>query len=189
MVLILLFAFILALVFGLMMFLTRPTRTEKLVHSRLETSAGRAQTQSIEPVDILKRETFSEVPWLNQILVKLQPAAKVRRLISDAGLTWSVGRLVSGSLLAAAVLFLLGRVLFANPFAPPVLAILALVAPVLFLVVKRGKRLEKFSSQLPDAMDLISRALRAGHSLTAGHGPGRTGDPCPAWPGVQARLR
>lgn len=167
MAIILLFAFILALVFGLMMFLTRPSRTEKLVQSRLETTAGRVRTQSIESVDILKRETFSEVPWLNRLLVKLQPAAKIRRLISDAGLSWSVGRLISGTLLAAVVAYAVGRMLVPNPLIVPLFPILALVGPYVFLLIKRSKRLEKFGMQMPDAMDLISRALRAGHSLTA----------------------
>lgn len=167
MAIILLFGFVLILVFGLMMFLTRPTRKEKLVQSRLETSAGRVRAQSIEHVDILKRETLSDVPWLNRALTNLQPASKVRKLISDAGMTWSVGRLISGSLVAAVAVYLLGRLVSSNNIIIYLLTIVTLTAPYVFLVIKRGKRLEKFSTQMPDAMDLISRALRAGHSLTA----------------------
>ena len=33
---------------------------------------------------------------------------------------------------------------------------------------KRKKRLRKFGEQLPDALELVARALRAGHSLAAG---------------------
>ena len=167
MAIILLFGFVLILVFGLMMFLTRPTRKEKLVHSRLETSAGRVRAQSIEHVDILKRETLSDVPWLNRALTKVQPASKVRKLISDAGMTWSVGRLISGSLVAAVAVYLLGRLISSNSIIVYLLTIITLTGPYVFLVIKRGKRLEKFTTQMPEAMDLISRALRAGHSLTA----------------------
>jgi tight adherence protein B len=40
--------------------------------------------------------------------------------------------------------------------------------PFLYLVFMRKRRLKKFGSQLPEALELISRALRAGHSLGSG---------------------
>ena len=49
----------------------------------------------------------------------------------------------------------------------PILALVALLSPYSFLYVKRKRQFQKFSALLPDAMDLVSRALRAGHSLTA----------------------
>ncbi len=42
------------------------------------------------------------------------------------------------------------------------------VLPYFWLVFKRRKRLKVFAAQLPDALELIARALRAGHSLAAG---------------------
>jgi tight adherence protein B len=45
--------------------------------------------------------------------------------------------------------------------------ILALL-PVAWLLLKRRKRLKQFAKQLPDALELVSRALRAGHSLASG---------------------
>ena len=39
---------------------------------------------------------------------------------------------------------------------------------MLWLLHKRRTRLKKFAAQLPDALELIARALRAGHSLAAG---------------------
>jgi tight adherence protein B len=41
-------------------------------------------------------------------------------------------------------------------------------APLLLIVFRRKRRLSKFGAQLPEALELISRALRAGHSLGAG---------------------
>ncbi|MBX7075099.1 MAG: type II secretion system F family protein [Pirellulales bacterium] len=42
------------------------------------------------------------------------------------------------------------------------------VMPLVWLMYRRSKRLKMFATQLPDALELISRALRAGHSLSAG---------------------
>jgi tight adherence protein B len=50
----------------------------------------------------------------------------------------------------------------------PVMAVLAGLLPVAWIWFRRHKRLKAFASQLPDALDLIARALRAGHSLAAG---------------------
>jgi tight adherence protein B len=52
-------------------------------------------------------------------------------------------------------------------FAPLVGGFLAIL-PIIWLLMRRKRRLRKFAAQLPEALGLISRALRAGHSLAAG---------------------
>jgi len=42
------------------------------------------------------------------------------------------------------------------------------IMPYFYLVFRRGRRFKAFAAQLPDALELIARALRAGHSLAAG---------------------
>jgi tight adherence protein B len=50
----------------------------------------------------------------------------------------------------------------------PVMALFLAFLPLVWLLLKRKKRLKKFAAQLPQALELIARALRAGHSLAAG---------------------
>lgn len=50
----------------------------------------------------------------------------------------------------------------------PLSAILGGSLPVFWLLLRRRKRLQKFATQLPDALEMLSRALRAGQSLAAG---------------------
>ena len=50
----------------------------------------------------------------------------------------------------------------------PVMALVLAFLPVVWLLMRRKKRLKKFAAQLPQALELIARALRAGHSLAAG---------------------
>jgi tight adherence protein B len=50
----------------------------------------------------------------------------------------------------------------------PVFALLTGILPLLWLILRRRKRLRRFAKQLPDALELMARALRAGHSLSAG---------------------
>ena len=50
----------------------------------------------------------------------------------------------------------------------PLVAIVFAALPLLYVFWMRSRRLKKFSEQLPETLELISRALRAGHSLPAG---------------------
>lgn len=89
--------------------------------------------------------------WIEQSDVKIAPSALVIA---------SVGALVGGSILVAI---------------SPIPSLLAPVAglclaclPAGYVWYKRKQRLSKFSRQLPDALDLLGRALRSGHSIQAG---------------------
>jgi tight adherence protein B len=55
-----------------------------------------------------------------------------------------------------------------NIYVAPIVALTCFSAPFMWLFLKRKRRLNKFANQLPEAMELIARALRAGHSLAAG---------------------
>ena len=55
-----------------------------------------------------------------------------------------------------------------HPGLMPLVAICCGVLPLMWLIFRRKRRLARFAQQLPDALELIARALRAGHSLAAG---------------------
>jgi tight adherence protein B len=63
---------------------------------------------------------------------------------------------------------LMSSLLVGTLYVAPVGAFMFFVLPFLWLLQKRKTRLKKFASQLPDAMELVARALRAGHSLASG---------------------
>jgi tight adherence protein B len=72
----------------------------------------------------------------------------------------SAGMGVAGSIAGAATGI--------NPAVIPAFTLLAGSLPLIWLAMRRRRRLRKFAKQLPDALELIARALRAGHSLAAG---------------------
>ncbi len=66
-----------------------------------------------------------------------------------------------------------GAVCVATPtpnYLVPLFAIVTGGLPVVWLLYKRKKRMALFNQQLPEALELLSRSLRAGHSLVAGFG-------------------
>lgn len=101
--------------------------------------------------------------WLEEQLKRFN----VKAFLSQADLPWSVGKFVALSLgfgLAPVAL------LAVSPL-PKFLAPIGLVCgvlPFLYAYFKRSSRLSKFAKQLPEALELIARALRAGHSLASG---------------------
>ena len=93
-----------------------------------------------------------------------------RRLSTESGLQWPVSKLAGWTVTCAIAAFAL-TLLFGASIGPSLgLAIAAGAAlmPLLYMRWKRGARMRMLEQQLPDALDLIRRALRAGHSVTAG---------------------
>lgn len=165
--LLLLFIFILVAVFIVVVVFTQPTRAEKLAQARLQAAAGRGPASAAQRVDILRHDSYSKIPWLNSLFGKLTPAARLQKLIIEADLGWSVGRLLLGSLTAFLVVYWICEILSVNALVIPLLVAFAVAAPYAYVIIRRKRQFRKFSALLPDAMDLVSRALQAGHSLTA----------------------
>ena len=68
----------------------------------------------------------------------------------------------------AVVGLVIGVVLGWNLAVVPLLGLFTGSLPILWLMFRRKRRFKRFAKQLPDALELISRALRAGHSLGSG---------------------
>jgi len=94
---------------------------------------------------------------------------RLHKFIQQAGLTWSVTRLVAATLIGAIFGALLGW--FLRPLGFIALSILlgAMLLgsfPYLYVRMKRSKRLAEIESQLPEALDFLARSMRAGHAFS-----------------------
>ncbi len=163
------FFFVLLLgTFAVLLFLTRPTKVEKSVTARLESIGDTPQQEATTAEeDILKREALSEVPWLNAVLSRMEVAAKLKELITQADSNWTVGRLVVGSALLLVAVLWLGRFWIENWLVVGIFAVAVSFGPYVYLRVKRASRFSRFNALLPEAIDLLARAMKAGHSITS----------------------
>lgn len=114
---------------------------------------------------LLKERVLSNTPFLQRLLLQLPRVHTVDKLLIQAGVNLTVSHL-----LAICGLFALGGLAIGAVLKWPLLVIalvvvLLVMTPFFFLIWKGEKRLREIEAQLPDAMDLISRALRAGHSF------------------------
>ena len=142
----------------------------KMRLSALDTELG--PTSREESVADLRRvqEKLSGIPWLNQLLTRMNLGPAFSLMIYQAGMTVSLGTLlligVGGSLATGCVLYLeLGPTM---PSA--LLSAVFLPLPFLYVRYKRAERLSKLEQQLPEALEMMASALRVGHSLIASVG-------------------
>lgn len=155
---------VLALVAGFQWWSQRHSRQARRFSHRVETallhSAGRAGDEGI-----LKQRVLSDSPELARLLRRLPRIASLDLFLLQSGLDWSVGRLLSLSLFLPLVLLIALSILDAPWLASLAIAFAGATIPVLFVLRKRSVRLTRLEEQLPEAADMIGRALRAGHSL------------------------
>jgi tight adherence protein B len=118
--------------------------------------------------EILRKRVLSDIPFMNRLLLGLAPVRRLDRLILQANAPYTLGFYVLLSGLLVALGFLLGVVVVKNTLLGLLFAGLAGALPLLQLTGKRRQRIEKFRSQMPEALDLVARALKAGHALPGG---------------------
>ena len=127
-----------------------------------------ASRDSTGPSSLLKERMFSQVPALERIMLQLPRAQRLDQFIVQAGLDWTVGRLLLLCLAFWAVgLALLTVVLNQPPLLGTALALALAALPWLYVARQRGARLKRFEQQLPEALDLMVRALRSGHAFAS----------------------
>jgi tight adherence protein B len=135
----------------------RQRLSEALLHS--------AHTEDIEVV-LARNELMSEIPWVNRALIRIQAALQLKRMLDQADLHITPSRLLMFSGMAGIL-----AVLTVAVVSPSILLMIGggLVAaslPFLHVWWKRKKRFDQFLELLPDALDLMSRGLSAGHAFS-----------------------
>ena len=155
---------------------------ETLARLQSTLAAGGKAHPSDEIVDLRKQELFSAVPWLNRWLLRLEVAPRLRTLLYQANLKWTVGVL----LLMVLACFLIPAYLVYLRTGTIILALLiGLIlagGPIFYVLAQRRQRFARFEQGLPEAIDLIVSALRAGHSLVSALGLVANESPDPIGP-------
>jgi len=136
------------------------------ITERLELLTGRRKKEDAATSILKKTALDRDKKSLLEALTPNMPSLQKLLVQADAhirpGMLMGIGVLLG--VLGFSASWLMGVKLYLAPIA----GIIMFVVPFTWLLHKRWRRLKKFSSQLPDALELVGRALRAGHSLAAG---------------------
>jgi len=114
-------------------------------------------------------EHLSNMPQFNTVLGQLgKITAPLQRDLMQAGMTTTVGTIVLSALCLGLGTFVVVRMVAFNTLLGLGAGVMAFFAPFVYVRYKKNQRLKKFEEQFPEAIDLIARALRAGHAFTTG---------------------
>ena len=114
------------------------------------------------------RSAVLESPWLRPIVSRVPQLRDAQFMLQQAGLTWSLQTLILSSLGMALAVGSMMLVATQSVPAGAVATIFGAIIPNFYVRYRRTKRLNAFEEFLPESIDLVGRALRAGHPLTSG---------------------
>ncbi|HKO19239.1 MAG TPA: type II secretion system F family protein [Acidobacteriaceae bacterium] len=147
---------------------TGRSQQAKQTLANLESALATASQQTRDQiVDIRRSELLSAVPWINRLLAKVEIAPQIRLWLYQANLGWTAGGLI---LMTIACFVVFGYLVYLRTGGIAfgfVLGLVAAAIPGFWVMRKRRKRFDEFEGGLPEALDLMVSALRAGHSLVA----------------------
>lgn len=164
MTLVLLFLLLLILTFGVLLYFLKPSRVETAVKRQLA-SIGGTRAPNIGQTTILRQELASSAPWLDRLLGQAPGASALSRLITQSGKRWPATPVVMLSLLGTCLGWWLGWLMIPNLLLSFGIGVIVGASPYVYLYVLRELRFRRCGAQLPEAVDLMSRALRAGHAV------------------------
>jgi tight adherence protein B len=163
------FVFILILaIAGAVLFATRGDSESEAVQRRLQdVSVGAVGVQQVNK-SMLRDSTVSDLPALNKLLLSWSGLARLNAYIAQAGLKIKPGVLALLSAISGVAIYFICYVEEWGIITAVLFGLLGFALPAMFVAIRRTQRLRKFEKNFPEAIDLLSRAIRAGHAVTAG---------------------
>ena len=117
---------------------------------------------------LARDEMMSGVPWVHQLMLKWSWSSKLQDFVMQSGMSLKPGKLLTISAIAGFGSYLVVSYFGARFYISIPVGIVATVLPIAFVAFKRKRRLRKFEEHFPESLDLLGRAVRAGHAFTTG---------------------
>ena len=137
-------------------------RRKRQVASMLQTASG-------EPVvtvaNLLKEIEPDKATGMKALVASLHFSRHAQEMIQQAGLSWTVTRLLSAMGLMTIPGAGLG-LMVAGPSGCVLGALVFAILPYVYVRKKRTKRLDSLEEQFPEALDFLARSMRAGHAFS-----------------------
>jgi tight adherence protein B len=135
---------------------------KRIAHRLMAMSAGGTASQNSS---LAKQRLLAQTPGLERLLLQIPRVHRLDRLLLQSGLEWHVSGFLGLTLLAALGGIVLGMILSLSLFMTTIVAVGFGVMPWFYVVNAKQKRMNTIEQQLPDAMDLMARAMLAGHAF------------------------
>jgi tight adherence protein B len=137
------------------------------VRKRLRQSVAEAP-EAQQLGSIFKKSVLSDIPFLNRVLHLLPGVERLQLTLNQANLSYTLGFFVLLSMTLGLTGYMIASLLTKNPLLPLPAALAGLSLPLMYVRSKKKHRMARFEKQLPEALGLVARALRAGHAFPSG---------------------
>jgi len=125
-------------------------------------SAGGSSSQSSS---LAKQRLLAKAPAMQSFLLQIPRIHLLDRMLLQSGLNLNVAGFIGITLVMAALGALLGLLLNLAFFVLIVVAAVVALTPYIYIKGAKSKRMIAIETQLPDALDLMGRAMKAGHAF------------------------
>jgi tight adherence protein B len=129
--------------------------------SAVPTVPGDGETEA----PVVRQKVEGRLPGVERLIAGTGVGSGLAKLIEQSGVRTTPGAIAMISAGTAAVAALLAMLFVRQAFAPVIAGLVGVIVPTLFLRQRRSSRLKKFEEQFPEALDLLARAIRAGHAF------------------------
>jgi len=135
--------------------------------------AGRLKEVS-RSVDMPDTPTFlaeapkSPLPSIDKVLAS--SGSGLAALIEQSGVRTTPSAIMLATVISGIACGIVSSFFVAAPIFWLMAGVMGAMLPIIWLRIKRSKRLKRFEEQFPEALDLLSRAIRAGHAFQTAMG-------------------
>lgn len=164
------FLILMPLIFAATMYATKPTKVVTETELRLQTLVIFTKpSQQKTPQASLEKKVPGSFFWLEQRLEGTHLLLGIQTLLLQSRSDWSAGGVIVAVVCIASVLPLLTYLISGNVILTAAAFACSLI-PVLWLQLKKQRRIKAFEAALPQALEMFSRSLRAGHAISVAIG-------------------
>jgi tight adherence protein B len=141
---------------------------QQMLSGRLRELRANSRARTKRQPELLRKEHRGSFAFLGDLVTWVGVLRRLQELIEQANLKYRAADVFGVSILLAGAAFLVFGLMGGLLLLRLLIAGLIGAAPVLYILRVRNQRLKKFEEQLPDAIDLFTRTMRAGHNIHSG---------------------
>jgi len=141
---------------------------EDVLQTRLRDLRANTRRAVQSQPELLRREHRGSFAFLGDLVTWVGVLRRLQEIVRQANLKYRAADVLGISLALAAVTFVILSLFGGLLFLRLLIALVVGIVPLAYILRVRTKRLKKFEEQLPDAIDLFTRTMRAGHNIHSG---------------------
>lgn len=147
---------------------SRRSDVDRLKSRLLGTGKAKQDKKSAQNVPALIQQEQKAGYIAARIVQRFQLQVKFHDLLEQAGMKWSPGKLVNTCLVAGAAGFFAAWIMLPGDYrqAAYLAALVAAVAPFVYVLRKRKGRKKRFEELFPESLEFVARSMRAGHAFS-----------------------